>query len=157
PVGKINITEENIKEIKEADLVIVSDYNKGFLGHDDLLKIAKNGKLTLLDSKKILTDEIVKEFTFIKLNESEMSNNLHISDKSNIIVTLGARGAMINNKTFALKNPKETIDVSGAGDTFVAAFGITYLETKDLNASISFANFLSCAVVGKRGVSLPFD
>jgi sugar/nucleoside kinase (ribokinase family) len=45
--------------------------------------------------------------------------------------------------------------VSGAGDTFLAAFVTKYLETQDVNISITFANEMSAIVVSKRGVSTP--
>jgi sugar/nucleoside kinase (ribokinase family) len=57
--------------------------------------------------------------------------------------------------TFYPTHPKETIDVSGAGDTFLAAFVTKYLETQDVNVSITFANEMSAIVVSKRGVSTP--
>jgi sugar/nucleoside kinase (ribokinase family) len=51
--------------------------------------------------------------------------------------------------------PQETIDVSGAGDTFVASFVSYYIKTNDLGKSISFANEVCSDVVNKKGVSLP--
>ena len=53
-------------------------------------------------------------------------------------------------------NPKETIDVSGAGDTFTASFTLKYLETRDINESITFANEMASIVVSKRGVVTPW-
>ena len=38
--------------IAEADIVIVSDYNKGFLSNADLKEIAYKSKLSILDSKR---------------------------------------------------------------------------------------------------------
>ena len=64
----------------EADIVIVSDYNKGFLSDIDLKVIAAKSKLSILDSKRKLTDDIIKDFTFIKLNENEYKNNYHITN-----------------------------------------------------------------------------
>ena len=48
-----------------------------------------------------------------------------------------------------------TIDVSGAGDTFTAAFIVKYFQTKDIPLSIKFANEKSSDVVSKRGVVTP--
>ena len=72
-----------------------------------------------------------------------------------ILVTLGSRGAKYINKIFPSPDPKETIDVSGAGDTFTAAFTVKYLETRDVDTSITFANKMCSIVVSKRGVSTP--
>ena len=47
----------------------------------------------------------------------------------------------------------ETTDVSGAGDTFVAAFAYKYLKTKNIAESIIYANLCASIVVTKKGVS----
>ena len=81
--------------IGEADIVIVSDYNKGFLSDADLREIARKSPLSILDSKRKLTNDIIKDFTFVKLNESERYNNLNLTT-NNIITTLGKKGAEYN-------------------------------------------------------------
>jgi ribokinase len=72
------------------------------------------------------------------------------------LITLGSRGAKYIDKIFPSPDPKETIDVSGAGDTFTASFTIKYLETKNIEESIIYANKMASIVVSKRGVSTPF-
>ena len=139
--------------IKNSDIVIVSDYNKGFLSFDTIKHIGSLAKLSILDSKKLLDDEIVSKYKFVKLNKNEYINNIHLKNKTNLIVTLGNEGAMFNNKIYKSPNPSETIDVSGAGDTFVAAFVLNYYKTKSIEDSIKFANKLSSIVVNKRGVT----
>ena len=140
--------------LAEADIVIVSDYNKGFLSNADLKEIARKSKLSILDSKRKLTDDIIKDFTFVKLNESERLNNPDLTT-DNIITTLGKRGAEYKNVLFESPNPQDTIDVSGAGDTFVAAFIVKYYQLQDERAAIKFANRKSAEVVTKRGVVTP--
>jgi D-glycero-beta-D-manno-heptose-7-phosphate kinase len=140
--------------LEEADITIVSDYNKGFLNDLDLQEIAAKSKLSILDSKRKLTNEIIKPFSFIKLNESEFNNNHNLNHKG-IIVTLGSKGALYNSKIYPSPLPQDTIDVSGAGDTFTAAFIVKYHETKNISSSIKFANEKSSEVVSKRGVVVP--
>jgi bifunctional ADP-heptose synthase (sugar kinase/adenylyltransferase) len=140
--------------LAEADIVIVSDYNKGFLSNADLKEIARKSKLSILDSKRKLTNDIIEGFTFVKLNESERLNNPDLTT-DNIITTLGKKGAEYKNVLFESPNPQDTIDVSGAGDTFTAAFIVKYFETKDERASIKYANEKSSEVVSKRGVVVP--
>ena len=140
--------------IAEADVVIVSDYNKGFLTNADLKEIARKSKLSILDSKRKLTNDIIEGFTFVKLNESERLNNPNLTT-DNIITTLGKRGAEYKNVLFESPNPQDTIDVSGAGDTFVAAFIVKYYQLQDERAAIKFANRKSAEVVTKRGVVTP--
>ena len=161
---RVDKGEDSIKSFKwslavdvmlgEADITIVSDYNKGFLNDLDLQRIAIISKLSILDSKRKLTNDIIKDFTFVKLNESERINNSDLTTR-NIITTLGKKGAHYDGKSFESPNPQDTIDVSGAGDTFTAAFILKYYETKDISASIRFANEKSSEVVSKRGVVVP--
>ena len=60
------------------------------------------------------------------------------------------------DEIFPSPNPLETIDVSGAGDTFVASFAVKILETQSITESLRFANEMSSIVVSKKGVSTPF-
>lgn len=153
--------DSNVSELKKLpnfnifDIVIVSDYNKGFLTDDDLIKISKESQLSILDSKRKLSSNITQNFTFVKLNESEYNQNIDVKS-DNIIVTLGSKGAMFDSKVYSSTNPQETIDVSGAGDTFTASFILNYYKTKNIEKSIIFANNMSSIVVSKRGVATPF-
>jgi len=140
--------------IAEADIVIVSDYNKGFLSNADIKEIARKAKLSIIDSKRKLTNDLIQDYTFVKLNESERLNNPDLTT-DNIITTLGKRGAEYKNILFESPNPQDTIDVSGAGDTFVAAFIVKYYQLQDERAAIRFANRKSAEVVTKRGVATP--
>jgi bifunctional ADP-heptose synthase (sugar kinase/adenylyltransferase) len=140
--------------IGQSDIVIVSDYNKGFLSNADLKEIARKSKLSILDSKRKLTNDIIEGFTFVKLNESERLNNPQLTT-DNIITTLGKKGAEYKNVLFESPNPQDTIDVSGAGDTFTAAFIVKYSQLKDERVAIQFANRKSAEVVSRRGVVTP--
>ena len=141
--------------ISDADIVIVSDYDKGYLLDYTLQMIAYKAKLSILDSKRKLNNDIIKDFSFIKLNEEEWLNNKDHLDPSKVIVTLGSKGCMYNGKTYSSPKPQETIDVSGAGDTFTAAFALSYATAKSVPNAIKFANKISAEVVSKRGVQTP--
>jgi sugar/nucleoside kinase (ribokinase family) len=71
------------------------------------------------------------------------------------IQTLRLKGAKHLDKMYPSTNPQETIDVSGAGDTFVSAFSLMYLKNNNISESITFANEVCSDVVNKKGVSLP--
>ena len=80
----------------------------------------------------------------------------------NLIVTRGERGAMhfskgshISHKYDTLPVPENVKDVCGAGDTFLAAFVIKYLESQDIPTSINWANQCAGKVVRKFGVATP--
>lgn len=155
PVNRILISETLISDIKEADAVVVSDYNKGFLSEDDLFEISKLAKFAIVDTKKKMNPIHLSHFNFIKINEHEANQGVADELKEKTIVTLGPKGAMYMDTLYPSPHPKETIDVSGAGDTFLAAFVTKYLETEDVNISITFANKMSAIVVSKRGVATP--
>ena len=156
-IDSLVLTPEKIEDISESDLVIVSDYNKGFLSEDTLIQIGKLSKLSIIDTKKIITENLIKSFTFIKLNEHEYQRNKNISNKNKdkVIITLGMNGAKHDDIVFLSPSPKQTIDVSGAGDTFTAFFSLKYYETKNISESIKFANQMASIVVSKRGVATP--
>jgi bifunctional ADP-heptose synthase (sugar kinase/adenylyltransferase) len=157
-IDKLILTPEKVEEISESDLVIVSDYNKGFLDEKVLIQIGKLSKLSIIDTKKTISKDLIESFTFIKLNEHEYERNKNISDKNKdkFIITLGMNGAKHNETIFPSPSPKQTIDVSGAGDTFTAFFSLKYFETKNINKSITFANQMASIVVSKRGVTTPY-
>lgn len=148
-------SNEKLNSIKDYDIVIVSDYNKGFLDEQWLKYLGKFAKLSILDSKRKLTKEVVESFTFVKLNEKEFSNNKEVHDCKNIITTLGEKGARFDGVTYESPKPQETIDVSGAGDTFTASFILAYYLTRDIKESLIHANKQSSIVVSKRGVATP--
>lgn len=154
-ITPMSLNNELISSISTYDIVIVSDYYKGFISDDDLLKISSNAKVSILDSKRILSKKIVSNFTFIKLNEKESLQNSEILEYSNILITLGSRGTMFNGEIFSSPNPQETIDVSGAGDTFTASFILKYVENFNIKEAIIWANKMSSIVVSKRGVATP--
>jgi bifunctional ADP-heptose synthase (sugar kinase/adenylyltransferase) len=156
-IDTLALTPEKIKQISESDLVIVSDYNKGFLNEEVLIQIGKLSKLSIIDTKKTISEDLIDSFTFIKLNEHEYQRNKNISDKNKdkFIITLGMNGAKHDDIVFLSPSPKQTIDVSGAGDTFTAFFSLKYYETKNISESIKFANQMASIVVSKRGVATP--
>jgi bifunctional ADP-heptose synthase (sugar kinase/adenylyltransferase) len=156
-VDTLILTPDTVQTITKSDLVIVSDYNKGFLTEEVLIQIGKLSKLSIIDTKKTISKDLIDSFTFVKLNEHEYQRNKHISDKNKdkFIITLGMNGAKHNDIIFPSPSPKQTIDVSGAGDTFTAFFSLKYFETKNITESITFANQMASIVVSKRGVATP--
>ena len=155
-IDELVLTEDIIRTITDSDAVIVSDYHKGFLTETTVSEICYYSKFSVTDSKKLIGTSTLSCFDFIKLNESEFKQhefNQHWLNK--IIITLGAKGAKHNGIVYPSPDPKETIDVSGAGDTFTASFTLKYLETYDIPESIIFANKMASIVVSKRGVTTP--
>lgn len=151
------LSPDMLQTIRESDLIIISDYNKGYLTEEMIIRISKEAKLSLLDTKKKLNLNTIENITFVKLNEIESKHNQELVENhpEKFILTLGSKGAKYKDKIYPSNKPQETIDVSGAGDSFIASFGLMYLKTSDIDQSIEFANDVCSDVVNKRGVSLP--
>lgn len=155
-VDKLILTKNLIDRIQQSDAVILSDYEKGFLTYENIREICSHSKLSIMDTKKKIDSDLIDCFDFIKLNESEFqNNNIDIKQLNKIIITLGSVGAKYMNVIYPSPDPKETIDVSGAGDTFTAAFTLKYLENGDIGESIVYGNKMASIVVSKRGVTTP--
>ena len=140
----------------EYQMVVVSDYNKGFLTEEDIAYIGFKHPNVICDTKKKL-GEWCKDLRFIKLNRTEFENNKEFIEENDwilekLIITLDKDGCMYNNTMYPTEKV-EIMDISGAGDTFVAGFVKEFLDTEDVPKSIQFGNRCSAQVVQKRGVT----
>jgi D-beta-D-heptose 7-phosphate kinase/D-beta-D-heptose 1-phosphate adenosyltransferase len=150
--------ENNCENIiwSDYDAVIVSDYAKGFLTESDILEISEKHPLTFLDTKKILGDW-ANRITFIKINNEEWLRNKTFLSKneeifSKTLITKGKHGCEYRGRIYPTQEVSVK-DVSGAGDTFLSSLVFKYVQTKDLEESIKFAQEMTTIVVQKSGVS----
>ncbi len=136
--------------------IIVSDYGKGYLKETDIGFICKSHPCVFVDTKKKI-DLYMKEVKFIKINEPEWEatkDNININDwKDQIIVTLGSVGCMYNDKIYPV-SIVDVHDLSGAGDTFMCGLVMKYMETRDIDKALHFANVCAMRVVQKKGVAV---
>ena len=149
-----NIKRINIRNISyDYEAIIVSDYNKGFLKEEDIQEICSNHKNVFVDTKKKLGNWVANA-KIIKINDYEFQNSKPFLDSSfenKIIHTLGPNGCEFNGRHYPVKSVK-VADSSGAGDSFMAAFVIKYLETFSFEKSIIYANEKASWVVTQKGV-----
>jgi len=151
-------------EFEKYDAVVISDYNKGFLNEESILFISQHHKLTFMDTKKKLGSwaNFVK---YIKINEKEYDENrkyLEGERPYGTIATLGKNGAILlsnnngelNIKNFLIEKEHEIRDLTGAGDTFLAAIVSKFLEKNDIHIAIKFANECASWVVTQKGVAV---
>lgn len=137
------------------DLIVISDYDKGFLTEDDINEICWHHANTFLDTKKIL-GVWCQHAKYIKINDFEYQNSkpyLVPEIKNRIIHTMGGDGCEYKGKIYPV-NKVEVKDVSGAGDSFMAALVVEYCKTDDIIKSIEFANKCAAEVVTHRGVTV---
>ena len=82
-----------------------------------------------------------RENIIYKINQKEFEalREDHIPRAKNCIVTMGANGALWNKEQFQVPVAR-TFDVTGAGDTFLAALVFYYIQLPSMQESINFAN-----------------
>ena len=139
----------------DCELVVISDYNKGFLLEEDVEYICSNHNNVFIDTKKILGDW-VKKARFIKINDYEYRNSENFITNeisSKIIHTMGGLGCEYQGKRYSTKKV-EVKDLSGAGDTFMSSLVVKFIETDDIIQSINYANECASKVVTQKGVSI---
>ena len=150
---------EHNTDYASYNLIIISDYCKGFLEEEDIIHITKRNNNVFVDTKKHLTKEIIEHVKYIKINQVEYDATKYtLSDKresyeEKLIVTKSQEGCMYKWKMYPAPKKIDTIDISGAGDTFMAAFSTKFIETKDIIKAIEHAQECTSIVIQKKGVS----
>lgn len=143
--------------IEYYDATVISDYNKGFLTYEHIAKIISSARgPVFIDTKKTQLADISASHVYVKINELEYKSARSLP--SNLIITLGDRGAMLklpDRETLFDITPVEITDVCGCGDTFLAALAVQYLYTKDIEKAIMFANVAAGITVQHRGNYAP--
>ena len=160
--------------VNNYDVILMSDYGKGILTFEltqSLIKIAnENNKKVLVDPKGqdyskykdayLLTPnkKEASEATNITINDNESLTLalLDLKKQCNLVVsviTLSEEGVAIFDSELRIYPTvaREIFDVTGAGDTVLAALGFALSSNKSIDAAIKFANLASGVVVGKIG------
>ena len=141
-------------ENTKFDAIIISDYRKGFLEEDDIKFICENNGNVFVDTKKKL-GKWLNSASYIKINDLEYKNSFDtIGDvlKDRLIITQGKNGCIYNDEVFPVEEVAVK-DVSGAGDTFLAALAVKYVKSNDIKESIKFAQKCATLVVQQHGVA----
>ena len=151
-----NIARFNVQELDlGADVIVISDYNKGFLSESDIEFICKSHPLVFLDTKKVL-GKWAENASFIKINNYEYMNSKRYLTETlsqKIIHTRGQEGCDFQGKNYPVEKI-EVRDTSGAGDSFMAALVVDFLKTTKIEDSIIAANDAASRVVRTRGVGV---
>ena len=149
PISNRNKIRFNHEDI---DLLVVSDYNKGFLTDQDLIDITGRSKLSILDTKRSLSQEVIDAYDFIKVNTKEFYSKAELlSLNKKVIVTLGANGVQHMDVVYPPPVVRQTFDVSGAGDVFTAGFAYSFVTSGNISDSIEKAQKFCSQTIQKRG------
>jgi D-glycero-beta-D-manno-heptose-7-phosphate kinase len=161
--------------LPECDLVILSDYGKGGLAH-----IAKMIRLARAAGKRVLVDPKGDDYsrykgaTLVTPNRAELREVIGTwkSEKDleqraqrlrqslgleALLVTRSEEGMSLyrRGRTVRVRAiEREVYDVSGAGDTVIAAMGVMLAAGMTLEAAVRVANRAAGIVVGKLGTAV---
>jgi bifunctional ADP-heptose synthase (sugar kinase/adenylyltransferase) len=155
-IREILATEFDKVDFSQYGAVVISDYDKGFLSDVAIQLITEKHDLVFMDTKKKL-DSWAIGVEYIKINYKEFKENYnwllnHYID-GNLIVTMGKEGSVLNmRERFLMEKELEVHDLSGAGDTFLAALVADFIKNNDIRNAIRFANRCSAWVVSQKGV-----
>lgn len=164
-----------IENLKNFDVLLLSDYKKGVLGDSltrDLIKMANDKNIPVLADPK--GKDYSKYFgaTLLTPNKKEASEatGITISDDdslikagmklkndvnlTNSIITLSEDGIGIFENYKMIKLPtlaREVYDVTGAGDTVLASLAFAISAKVDIVEACAFANKAAAVVVSKIG------
>lgn len=166
---KTPLPEEYVAQIAEKlsgfDIIIVSDYAKGFITEKLMAELKKSNTKIFVDPRPA-NKEYYKDVFVICPNRKEAGEMSHKDDiesmgltlskeyNANIIITRSEEGVSLfenNEHKYLPALALEVADVSGAGDTFVAACALATATNKSLKEAIHIANVASSIAVQKHG------
>ena len=155
--------------IGSVDCVVLSDYGKGTLKYaKELIKICNEySKFVFVDPKHkdidnysgcdVITPNFneAKNFFGSEFIGSDVHKKANECSIENVVVTNADKGADLYTTTSHTKHfgtePKTVVDVTGAGDCFIAALVHSYLTNNDLELGIQCAVKLATQSVQHSG------
>jgi D-glycero-beta-D-manno-heptose-7-phosphate kinase len=168
------------KQIAACDAVILSDYAKGILTEALVAGVTKlaraAGKFIALDPKPkrrlafhgldLITPNKRESLLLAGLDwaphtafpSAEVCTRLHeLYGTKHLVITLGEDGMLLSSHGRIIKTiptaAREVYDVSGAGDTALAALVLALTAGAKLEDAAQFANAAAGVVVGKLGTA----
>jgi D-beta-D-heptose 7-phosphate kinase / D-beta-D-heptose 1-phosphate adenosyltransferase len=166
--------------VDDCDIVVISDYAKGFLSAaltQAIIKRAHDAQKDVIVDPRPQHREFYKGCDYLTPNWKESRALLRFGDAeptadeiatvqralsnelgTHVVLTLGAHGISFYSRSgdevFAMPTmAREVFDVSGAGDTVVAAFALARAAGADHAAAVTLANKAASVVVGKFGTA----
>ena len=134
------------------DAIVISDYNKGSVTYELIQQAIDTKTVVFVDTKKTDLERI--QGAWVKINELEYSKLK--SECTGLIVTKGDKGAEAKWHEYSSPAPVvEVVDVTGAGDTFLAALAYMYLQTQNIKIAMEFANRAAAVTVQHVGCYAP--
>ena len=162
----------NSLDFSDYDVIILSDYDKGVLirpwffkpKNTNVILDPKSGYEHLFINSNIITPNLneLKKISGMNINNNDsIVNACNKLMKENtfdyIIAKKGDKGmTIVGNQNFIKHIEPHRVDnpdVTGAGDTVIAALSIAYAKTNDIEFSAKFANAAAAIAVDKTGTA----
>jgi D-beta-D-heptose 7-phosphate kinase/D-beta-D-heptose 1-phosphate adenosyltransferase len=179
PASEAAILDRLDASLSTADLVVISDYAKGFLSLSlarAIIQRARRADRPVIVDPRPQHREFYLGCDYITPNWRESRALLGLTDAepskeavkavagqlasalaTNVVLTLGPHGICFCSRTgeqFSMPTlAKEVFDVSGAGDTVVAALALALASGADHVSAVTLANRAASVVVGKFGTA----
>ncbi len=177
PIG-VETEKQLIASIKQAtgDTFVVSDYAKGTLTSAAIAAVhahCRDKKIPLICDGKPQNKDWFKGCTLITPNKKEAYAMAGAHEKesiesigqrlthelgSNVLITLSEHGMILfetsGKTTHIPTKAQEVFDVSGAGDTAVAAIALALASGASLIDACRIGNYAAGIVVGKLGTAI---
>src|SRR3990167_2769742 len=162
------------QQLKNADVVILSDYHKGTLSDPQcFIQLARKASLPVLVDHKSQDFSLYQNATLITPNLKEFeavvgpcANEQAILDKGRallkahqieaLLITRGHQGMTLIEVDHHLHLPavaREVLDVTGAGDTVIATLGTALAAGLQLTKAVALANLAASLTVCKLGAA----
>jgi D-beta-D-heptose 7-phosphate kinase/D-beta-D-heptose 1-phosphate adenosyltransferase len=167
-----------VEDIEAADVIVVSDYNKGTITDEIacIINRYKAGKKKIIvDSKNYTnkrifygsylitpnTEELKKLLNTYVITDDLISRFMHFYNIKYLLHTKGHEGMTLywdngtglHSENYPVVDEKQVVDVTGAGDTVVATIAETLSQGLSLNTAIKMANLKASIVVQKFGTA----
>ena len=166
-----SITKKALEQIKEHDIIVFSDYDKGALDKIEvLIEYAKSLGRTVLVDPKSYNYARYAGADLVKPNQDEMrvmaggwGTEEQLTEKVNrlrsechigtVLLTRAAHGmTLYDGDSFHIPaKAREVFDVTGAGDTVMAALAVMLAEGADLLQAAKVANYAAGIAVSHFG------
>jgi len=160
-----------IPKVEEADVVIVSDYNKGCISEKIMDWLKSYHSRIVVDPKPVNSD-LYQGVSLVTPNKKEAAEILGIlpdvlDDQhieflgfklgSNVLVTLGEDGMKFcecgSRPVSFPAVAQEVFDVTGAGDTVIAVVSLAIASGMEMKVACELANKAAAQVVAKFGTA----
>lgn len=173
PGAKKCLLENYLNLLPDFDVVIISDYGKGGLGHiQEMIKAAREQqKPVIIDPKgddysayryaSLITpnrkefEQVVGRFTDNEDLEHRARKMIKDLELEGLLVTRGDEGmSLIPGTGEVIHKParaRDVYDVTGAGDTVIASIGAAYAAGASTVDAVHLANVAAGIVVAKLG------